>query len=346
MLNLTSQIKQLECPSNWGQLNDSIDGGAGADAIDGGGGVDDIVADIDDGVVTTTELSFLNLSASFYDLVSASIDWGDGTVEDVAVDICTGAIIEVSASHAYALEGEYLATFSGSDSNGPVPEQTLTVIVLPLIVTGGQVIVTPDGIVRVGGTEADDSISFSTSQGFLQVSLNGQPLGDLIPLENVTEVRVWGHGGDDSIDAGRVSVPTMLDGGAGNDFLIGGSVNDLIFGGLGNDKLTGGAGNDFLIGGEGADRLVGSSGHDILVSTVLEDDLTYDAYRVISEAWLANALVDDEVLDGTEDDMSLLDEFDRLTGGSGTDWFIVSLDDVITDIKKASKDGDVVSSSN
>ena len=46
----------------------------------------------------------------------------------------------------------------------------------------------------------------------------------------------------------------------------------------------------------------------------------------------------DEVLDET----LASGEFDKLTGSSGSDWFIVSGDDKITDFKKQNKDGDLV----
>ena len=46
--------------------------------------------------------------------------------------------------------------------------------------------------------------------------------------------------------------------------------------------------------------------------------------------------------DGVLDETSIESGFDMLTGNSGSDWFIINLDDKITDFKKNNKDGDLV----
>ena len=58
---------------------------------------------------------------------------------------------------------------------------------------------------------------------------------------------------------GGLDIPTLIDGGEGNDLLIGGAGNDILIGGAGNDKLMGGTGNDKLHGGKGDDLLMGGS---------------------------------------------------------------------------------------
>ena len=55
---------------------------------------------------------------------------------------------------------------------------------------------------------------------------------------------------------------SLLDGGAGADFIRGADGNDLLRGGDGNDSLYGDNGNDTLIGGKGADRMEGQEGDD------------------------------------------------------------------------------------
>ncbi len=55
----------------------------------------------------------------------------------------------------------------------------------------------------------------------------------------------------------RTNLPSLLDGGTGND---------LLWAGAGNDTLIAGPGNNVLIGGWGADRLYGGNGNDVLVS--------------------------------------------------------------------------------
>jgi Ca2+-binding RTX toxin-like protein len=60
------------------------------------------------------------------------------------------------------------------------------------------------------------------------------------------------------------TIPTTLNGGAGNDHLIGGRGKDLINGDAGNDLLYGNAGNDTVNGGDGRDLISGGAGADVL----------------------------------------------------------------------------------
>lgn len=60
------------------------------------------------------------------------------------------------------------------------------------------------------------------------------------------------------------SIPSEIDGGAGNDILLGGFGNDVIFGGDSNDYIDGRKGNDSLFGGAGNDTIFGDKGNDSL----------------------------------------------------------------------------------
>jgi hypothetical protein len=66
-----------------------------------------------------------------------------------------------------------------------------------------------NGILRIGGTSAANSITVSRSRSNLVVSgsVSGQ-----VPLAAVTEIRIWGRGGNDSI-AVNLDVPTFVSGG-------------------------------------------------------------------------------------------------------------------------------------
>ena len=69
------------------------------------------------------------------------------------------------------------------------------------------------------------------------------------------------------IDASAASIPTMLDGGFGNDTITGGSGTDSIFGNQGMDSINGGAGDDTIDGGADDYTLVGGGGTDTLSVT-------------------------------------------------------------------------------
>ena len=139
-----------------------------------------------------------------------------------------------------------------------------------------------------------------------------------------------------------MSIKAFLSGSLGDDTLTGGSSHDVILGGGGNDLLSGGAGDDFLIGGTGSDRIVGSSGNDVLAAGDVECGLDLAGLRAISSEWsTSRGTTADEA--EAADEIFSDDEFDKLTGSSGADWFIISSGDIITDLAKTlAKDGDVI----
>jgi Ca2+-binding RTX toxin-like protein len=106
---------------------------------------------------------------------------------------------------------------------------------------------------------------------------------DLGPFPPGTGLWVDAGGGDDRVEVvGDALGPTrriVLDGGAGNDFLVGSPGDDLLFGGAGRDQLLGGGGNDWLMGGDGDDQLAGGDGNDVLVGGAGADTLVGQAGR-------------------------------------------------------------------
>lgn len=209
----------------------------------------------------------------------------------------------------------------------------------------GAVTVDPEGIVRIGGTSADDAITVThdADNQHLEVTMNGSVVSNAVPLAHISEIRVWGLPGHDRIELVDLAFPSMLDGGDGDDWLEGGAGEDLIFGRAGADTLIGASGNDFLIGGVGSDRIVGSAGHDILVAGEVVSSFTELDLRRILGDWAADFADDDGASDDILDETVVGDtEYDKLTGSAGHDWFILSADDKITDLKKVNKDGDVV----
>jgi len=166
----------------------------------------------------------------------------------------------------------------------------------------------------------------------------------------ISRVVVYGLAGDDKIKIeDSVTVPALLDGGAGNDKLDAGGGNSVLIGGSGNDKLKGGKGRDLLIGGTGADELQGKDGDDILIGGVTSYDANELALMAVLKEWsrtdrayqqrvanLSNASVG-----GVNPNGSLAAGFlltastvksdgseNELKGGSGMDWYFANLDGV------------------
>ena len=83
----------------------------------------------------------------------------------------------------------------------------------------------------------------------------------------------------------------MITGETEDDTISGGEGNDNLSGGQGSDEISGGLGNDTITGGEGSDILNGDEGNDVLA--------------------------------GTTADSQQPDEIDILTGGLGSDRFIL-----------------------
>jgi Ca2+-binding RTX toxin-like protein len=148
---------------------------------------------------------------------------------------------------------------------------------------------------------------------------------------------ILGNAGDDVIYGDRSSSSRASIGFHGRDTLRGGSGNDVIHGDGGDDQLYGEADNDQLFGGDGNDRLYGGSnsgGIDRLFGDA-GNDLLYgdDSETVGGTDHLFGGSGDDKLYGRAGNDLlqgqsssSLLSVFekDELTGGLGTDTFVVS----------------------
>ena len=116
-------------------------------------------------------------------------------------------------------------------------------------------------VVTLDGTAGNDAIKLSLQDGALvvdglsaQVTIQNFEAGD--------QIRIFGLGGDDIIDASALpaGASIVLDGGDGDDVLLGGAGNDALFGGAGDDVLIGGPGLDTLDGGGGDNVLIPDGG--------------------------------------------------------------------------------------
>ncbi len=159
------------------------------------------------------------------------------------------------------------------------------------------------------------------------------------------------HGGNDVISGGDGD--DVLFGQNGDDRLEGGNGNDLLFGGSGKDTLRGDAGDDALYGGSGKDDLDGGTGDDRVKKGGSDHDHGWEwhdhhdrhhdhgfsiswqnpwigqavndtsAYPGLGDSvvdndgmtWLTSG-VDDDALDGTDDDDDLMPDFGLVSNGN------------------------------
>ncbi len=118
------------------------------------------------------------------------------------------------------------------------------------------------GVLTVTGTAAGESITIS-DQG-LNVKVT-EPGGSTNFLKSaVQSIHVDGLGGNDIITLAGLLIPSVIDGGAGNDDITGSSAADTINGGDDHDTLHGGPGNDTINGGLGDDVIDGGDDNDII----------------------------------------------------------------------------------
>jgi Ca2+-binding RTX toxin-like protein len=140
------------------------------------------------------------------------------------------------------------------------------------------------GVLTVSGTSNDDHIAIRLGAGgtTVAVDVNDDGTNDFsFPRANVASIVVNGGSGDDVLRIDETfgvftdTIPTTLDGGAGDDTLTGGSGGETLVGGAGNDTIDGnrgsdvadmGSGNDMFVWdpGDGSDTIEGRSGTDTL----------------------------------------------------------------------------------
>ncbi|MFY8114137.1 MAG: VCBS domain-containing protein [Rhabdaerophilum sp.] len=234
--------------------NDTLRGGAGDDRIDAGDGDDTIIQGIGDGF-------------------DSRIDGGAGNDRMIVESDQDSTRFVVSLDGNGVLSGLLLES----------PALT-------------QAVIGPDaqGNLNADGVESfalhhlgaeDGTLDFSGLTIAVNVDLDGPLFGNgKGTATGFSEVvgfqHVIGGDGDDTLwgdDRGN-----LLEGGAGNDYIvgfggedviIGGDGHDMLFGSEGTDRIYGGAGNDILSGfegddildgGEGSDRLLVQSGHNML----------------------------------------------------------------------------------
>ncbi|QDU49638.1 PKD domain-containing protein [Gimesia panareensis] len=302
----------------------------------------------------------VSLSGSFtdvgtLDLHSATIDWGDGTLSAATLDE-TGGSGTFGGSHAYTAGGIYTVTVNLSDDDTGSDTLTTTVIVTGV---GLQEI---DGqtVLQIIGTDQNDHVTINQQgNGLIKVHADFLPEQNGFRTFESSEIDLLFmslcEGDDDASVAGNIDIPSIINGGGGNDHLNGGAGSNVILGGAGDDTIIGGTGRDILIGGTGSDRIVGGPGQDIITgnATVYESDSAADllantaALLAIQEEWnadtpqaerqanlsddgAANTRLNDDFFIRLGQDIIDDEEEDQLTGSSDEDWFLLSVGDTQT----------------
>ena len=174
----------------------------------------------------------------------------------------------------------------------------------------------PDGTLSANGTDGDDQISVKhvVINGLLRCQITINDESDSVLEEYVTRVSINGGGGNDFIDCLPLAVneqtthPVILEGGAGDDYLIGSKNDDAMYGGVGDDVLIAGPGADRVFGDDGADKLLGDDGDDYLSGAAQKDTL---------EGGLGNDRLNGN---GGNDRLFGNAGIDRLYGYDGADW--------------------------
>ena len=202
-------------------------------------------------------------------------------------------------------------------------------------VTGGTLLVT--------GSRGDDRIDVKLARNGTEIRVvaDGTEIG-AFDLASVSRMHISGWAGDDHIVIGRtVTVPALLDGGAGDDTLVGGGGPSVVLGGPGDDDLTSGDARTVVIGGAGRDRLRGGGADDLLIggATAYDDEVT--ALVQILTAWTSTDAYDVRVatlqagVGGVPklDSTTVLDDGERdvLRGHAGRDWFFAGPGDALPD---------------
>ncbi len=161
-------------------------------------------------------------------------------------------------------------------------------------------------VIYAGDTNADiltgDDADYVDAEGGNDRVLGGDGDDELIGGKG-NDI-LYGGDGTDSV-SGSVGDDWVF-GENGADTLSGGGGNDALFGGAGHDEIIGGYGNDILAGGTGIDALFGGAGHDVITGG---DDIDVD--------YLNGGAGDDHLTAG---------QFDKLSGGTGADTFVVAVD--------------------
>jgi hypothetical protein len=242
--------------------------------------------------VTADDVVLLGAGQPFADISVLANDTdadGDPLVASVATQPTHGlAGLNADGTIRYTPAAGYSGAdsfiYTASDGRGGTSTATVN-----LTVTGNAAVVDPSNPKKtnlfLAGTSGNDSFEFVKVKRQYKVLVNGAEQGTFTVNGKVT---ISGGDGDDTLTIGKLKLPVIFNGGAGNDTLIAAGKGAILVGGAGNDTIKGGGGKDVIIGGDGADILDGVGGSDLIVS----GSTIYDADTPANRHALADLLAE------------------------------------------------------
>ena len=287
-------------------------------------------------------------------------NFGDGRIN--AFDPTTGAYLGTlsqSSDHPLEIDGLWGLAFGNGGSGGSTT--TLYYAAGPDDETHGlfgKITANPggtnqvqatltDGVLVINGSRNDDHIDVDLGENGQQILVfsDNQQIGSF-DLASVSRIEFNGWAGDDHIAIVKeVSLPTILNGGAGNDTLSGGGGTNILLGGPGDDKLWGSVNRDILIGGEGSDRLQAGSDDDLLIGGATLYDNNVPALLQILTEWTSDHSYPVRIANLRSgagglpklDSTTVFDDgaVDTLHGHQGIDWFFAGPNDRLPDRQPA-----------
>jgi len=257
-----------------GQINLTLDGGAGNDTITGSDGNDVLIGGAGNDVLRggAGDDRFVWNPGDGSDVLDGGA--GNDTLAFNGADVNETVTISASNGHAVftrdpaniRMDTDNVETidFNALGGNDTVTVNDLThsdVTQVNIDLAGKLAGTTGDGQddnVVINGTAGDDVITLSIQNGALVIDglASRVVVSHFDPNDTIT---INGLGGDDVIEASGVGTngpKLVFNGGDGADVLIGSHGNDTLNGGAGDDVLNGNGGVDALDGGPGANILL------------------------------------------------------------------------------------------
>ena len=240
--------------------NDSLFGGAGNDTMYAGTGDDSLVGEAgDDSLYGEDGNDHLDGGTG-----TDRLDGGNGTDVGTAGETLVSIEKRDSATNGTPTNGTPNNGSSGSGS--------------------GTVVSVSSGVLQAVLSKNQANriyIRSDTSGANYLVTVNNAQ--QTVAKNGIVAIKIVGGDKGDNLDvSSTVTIPAIIEAGAGNDTIKGGSGpdrilagggsdivesrggNDTVVGGLGNDSIRGGGGNDIIFGDDGNDSLFGDSGNDAI----------------------------------------------------------------------------------